>query len=207
MQNLRNLLMIRLAYLTMAIICTNYVSILAQDEQKAFKEGDKILSVGIGGGNMQDIGYGQATGIKGAIGIAYEEAIKGTNGILSIGGFGNFKTSSQNFLADKAIFPYYDTYTKKVDEISGGIKFGIHYATRKLDLYGGLKIGGSYAYLHDDSYGIRPNVIIGYENSLDKLNLLINPYIGARYYFTNKLGLQFEIDNRKHTTIGVVFKF
>jgi len=123
MQNL-----FKLSILTITVVCANYGSAFTQDEQKAFKEGDKILSIGIGGG------YGQNIGIQGTMGVAYEKAIKGTNGILSVGGFTNFTTSSQKFLADKSNFPYYNTYAAKVNEFSGGVKLGIHYATRKWDL-------------------------------------------------------------------------
>ena len=196
MHNLR-----KLSILTIIILCANYGSVLAQDEQKAFKEGDKVLSVGFGGG------YGQVIGIQGAIGVAYEKAITGTKGILSIGGFANFNTSSQNFLADRNIFPYYDTYSAKINEISGGVKFGIHYATRKLDLYGGLMAGGSYSTLRDGAYGIKPNSPIDCGNSLEKLKLLVNPFIGVRYYISNKVGLQFETDGKKQSNVGLSFKF
>lgn len=196
MQNLR-----KLSVLIIMVLCANYGSTLAQCEQKAFKEGDKILSIGIGAG------YGQTIGIQGAMGIAFEKAIKGTNGILSIGGFANFNSSSQNFLADKSIFPYYITYSAKVNEFSGGVKFGIHYATRKLDLYGGLMLGGGYAYLRDGSYGIKPEIPLGCGNTLDKLKLLVNPYFGTRYYLSNKVGLHFEVDSKKQSTIGISFKF
>ena len=45
MQNLR-----KLSVLIIMVLCANYGSTLAQGEQKAFKEGDKILSIGIGAG-------------------------------------------------------------------------------------------------------------------------------------------------------------
>jgi len=72
---------------------------------------------------------------------------------------------------------------------------------------GGLKLGGSYAYLSDDPYGTKPNKPIDCGNTLDQLKLLVNPYVGARYYLSNKAGLQFEMDSKKQSTIGISFKF
>jgi hypothetical protein len=54
MQNLR-----RLSILTITFLCANYFSTLAQDEQKAFNEGDKVISIGLGAGNESTyFGYG-----------------------------------------------------------------------------------------------------------------------------------------------------
>ena len=50
----------KFSILAIIIVCANYGSTIAQDEQKAFKESDKILSVGISG-RGSSLGYSKLT--------------------------------------------------------------------------------------------------------------------------------------------------
>ena len=50
MQNSTNLFPVRLVCATMIFFCANCGSIFAQDGQKAFNEGDKILTIGLSNG-------------------------------------------------------------------------------------------------------------------------------------------------------------
>ncbi|MCU0470696.1 MAG: hypothetical protein MUF58_19080, partial [Arcicella sp.] len=50
MQHLQKNYLTRLAYLTMVIIGMNQGMAFAQEEKKAFDEGDKIISIGVSNG-------------------------------------------------------------------------------------------------------------------------------------------------------------
>jgi hypothetical protein len=201
MQNSTKISPARLACLIMIFFCANYGSMYAQGERKAFEEGDKIIGFTVGRG------YGSHTGLNGSLGASYEKAIEGTRGILSIGGFANYSSGYQNFL-NRLPVSGFDTYYARVNEISAGIKIGAHYATRKWDFYGGIMVGASYGFRSDglsnsaDILSLRPL----YQNPLDKFNINVNPYVGARYYISKKVGFQLETTG-KQTTFGIVFKF
>ena len=201
MQNLTTFSPARLVCATMIFFCTNYGSMYAQGERKAFQEGDKIVSLTFSGGG------GGFTGFHGAMGASYETAIKGTRDILSIGGFANYSSGNQVFL-NRLPTSGFDTYYARVNELSAGIRIGAHYATRKWDLYGGIMVGASYGFRPDglansgDFSTLRPL----YQNPLDKFNINVDPYVGARYYVTKRVGLQLETTG-KQTTFGIVIKF
>ncbi len=201
MQNSTKLTSARLACLTMIFFCANYGSMYAQGERKAFEEGDKIIGLTVGGG------YSSNIGLHGSLGASYEKAVEGTRGILSIGGFANYNSGNQTFL-NRLQGGGFDTYYARVNEISAGIKIGAHYATRKWDFYGGVMVGASYGFRSDglsnaaDISSLRPL----YQNPVDKFNINVNPYVGARYYISKKVGFQVETTG-KQTTFGIVFKF
>jgi hypothetical protein len=166
MQNLRKLLFIRLAYLTMAIICANYGSILAQEEQKAFKEGDKILSIGVGLGgesplsnSFQRMGfysglYGVSEGKYPSFtpSISFDYGLKGTRDIVSIGGFASYSqrtspssiyaSGNHNYvLGQDSIYSYLNLKGLRSHTFTVGIRLALHYSTKKWDLYGGTMLG------------------------------------------------------------------
>jgi hypothetical protein len=188
----------KLTVLTIILCCANYGSIFAQGERKAFEEGDKILGFTVGGS------YGKQIGLNGTLGASYETAIKGTNGLLSIGGFAELERTQQIFSSQSQSLPS----SFDVRNISGGVKLALHYSPNsKWDLYAGTRIGATYSSALGISGDLISNKIpINGGNTLDKLNLILDPYIGARYYFTKKVGLQLETTG-KQTTFGIVIKF
>jgi len=231
MQNLRNFRMIRLAYLTMAIICTNYVSMLAQDEQKAFKEGDKILSVGVSGG-MGGYGYSQVTPS-----ISFDYGLPGTRGIVSLGGFFSYSQvrnpyGNNNYLSYNSTDSLYTIYKSFGDQkkhiFTAGLRLGLHYATRKWDLYAGTMIGYQKTFVDEFSstveqykgspsavpapYGLLPadtkliNKGTVTQQGYNSGQMIFSPYVGAKYYVTKKVSLNLEI-GQYTGNVGLGFKF
>jgi hypothetical protein len=187
----------KLFILIITLCCANYGSIFAQGERRAFQEGDKILGFTVGGG------YSSHLGLNGTLGASYETAIKGTNGLLSIGGFAEVERKQQIFSQSQNLLNSFD-----VRNITAGAKLALHYSpSSKWDLYAGARIGATYSSALGINGDLIPNKIpVNGGNTLDKLNLIIDPYIGARYYFSKRVGLQLETTG-KQTTIGVVIKF
>jgi hypothetical protein len=230
MQNLR-----KLSILTITFLCANYFSTMAQDEQKAFKEGDKVFSVGIAGG-FGSSGYSKLTPS-----FSFDYGLKGTRGIVSIGGFLSYSnTNYGNYISGySGVYQYYNqpvskdsvnysvsNYSKyNQHTITAGLRLGLHYATRKWDLYAGALVG--YQVNFTDSrtqttdyykgtftqYGGYPQangkLVYSETNTSNGYNygqMILSPYIGARYYVSPKVSLNLEIG--QHTgNIGVGFKF
>ncbi len=219
----------KLSILTIAVLCANYGSALAQDEQKAFKEGDKIISVGIGGGSSSS-GYSKLTPS-----VSFDYGLKGTRGIVSIGGFLGYNSSnSQNYISNSRPFSgggfggfpsdtgtYYSLKSDyKVQTLTAGLRIGLHYSTRKWDLYAGTMLGYKTTLAESNSYitttyRLNNNPFtfadkIGESSVTYKLRtngqFIFSPYVGARYYVTQKISLNIEAG--QHTgNIGIGFKF
>ena len=222
----------RLSILTIAFLCANYFTTLAQDEQKAFKEGDKILSIGISGG-FGSSGYSNSTPS-----ISFDYGLKGTRGIVSIGGFLSYSNTNYNNW-NSNFYQYYTQPSTKDSvnytisnysrynqhTITAGLRLGLHYATRKWDLYAGTLIGYRQSFtdsrtqtteyykgaVSQNGGFIPPNgKLIGSETSIisgtNYGNMVFSPYVGARYFVAKKVSLNLEIG--QHTgNIGVGFKF
>lgn len=213
MQNLR-----RLTTLTITFLCANYFSTLAQDEQKAFKEGDKIISIGINRGGTLSGNTNFAPTIN------YDYGLKGTRGIVSVGGFFSYsktpfasnRNGSSGDERDSTIILYkgiggYDRQTFTV-----GLRLGLHYSTRKFDLYGGTLIGFQKVCTESDMTkidyykGTFPNTkLIKTEYDTPQTychgQFIFNPYVGARYYVTKKVGIYLEAAPNTVST-GLSFK-
>jgi hypothetical protein len=220
MQNL-----LKLSILTIMFLCANYFSTMAQDEQKAFKEGDKVLSIGYSGA-WSSSGYGRATPS-----LSFDYGVKGTRGIVSIGGFLSYSNSTHQysnsfgnggFYNPSDTTTYYGSYTNlKKQSITAGLRVGLHYSTRKWDLYAGAMIGYQFTLsenhqLFTTSYKNDPNsqspttstTSTNYSRTptYQPDNIILSPYVGAKYYVTKKVSLNLEVG--QHTgNIGIGFKF
>lgn len=215
----------RLSILTITVLCANYFSTLAQDEQKAFNEGDKILSVGVSAGGSSS-GYSRLTPS-----ISFDYGLKGTRGIVSVGGFLSYSNSNTytyyNGFSSSYGINKPDTITRitnsfnspKQHSITAGLRLGLHYSTRKWDLYAGAMIGynrnirDAYEYQTDVYKGIPSNINNRpFKTETTSVNasgysqLIFSPYVGARYFVTKKVAINLELG--QHTgNIGVGFKF
>ena len=170
MQTLR-----KLSILTITVLCANYGSTFAQDEQKAFKEGDRVFTFGVGFGSQTPLSsitrHGSLNFSKGnePIGftpsIAFDYGLKGTRGfVLSIGGFLSYSQRTAPIDGGYG-FNAYDNYPSNVPKdsiytilklkglkshtLTAGIRVGLHYSTRKWDFYGGTMIGFQKALYKD----------------------------------------------------------
>ena len=227
MQNLTTFSPTRLVCATMIFFCANYGSMYAQGERKAFDEGDKVLSIGIAGGGGS-FGYSKVTPS-----ISFDYGLKGTRGIVSIGGFTSYSQtnsgssfgnySSYVFSTSDSLYTILKGFNQKSHTITAGLRFGLHYATRKWDLYAGTMIGYQTT-IRESTSGTREFYKGGFAGGFptnngtllktEQVNLptyqngqmIFSPYVGARYYVTPKVSLNLEIG--QHTgNAGIGFKF
>ena len=225
----------KLSILTIIVLSANYGSTYAQDEQKAFKEGDKVFSIGISGG-FGSSGYSNSTPS-----ISFDYGLKGTRGIVSLGGFASYSnTNFGNFRGGiSSLYPYNNqpisrdsmnysiTNHSKYNQhtVIAGLRLGLHYSTRKWDLYAGALIGYQLSFTDSrtqttDYYKGILSQIGGFTQVDGKFlksetntspaynygKMILSPYIGAKYYLTKKVSLNLEIG--QHTgNIGIGFKF
>ena len=239
MQSLTTLSPARLLCATMIIFCANYGSMYAQGERKAFEEGDRILTIGLSGAGGAGYGYAYGYGYSPYIGsalkptITFDYGLKGTNGIVSIGGFASYSSStfpgSVNNLSSSYSYggfgyPRDSIYTiaqgggATSQTFTAGIRLGLHYSTRRWDLYAGAMIGYQYSSTKSNDYSLEyykgfPNSASspvrteeGKGRTLSSQQFLLSPYVGARYYVTKKISLNIEVG--QHTGHGGIgFKF
>lgn len=223
MQNLRKLFI-----LTISLFCANYGSTFAQGERKAFEEGDKVLTLGFSGGSSS-FGYSKITPS-----ISFDYGLKGTRGIVSLGGFVSYSqmNSGNNFSNyynygfgsnSDSLYSISSGLNQKSHSITAGLRFGLHYATRKWDLYAGALIGYQTT-ITESASGTREfykgGFVGGYPPNNGTLlrteqanlpsyqygQMIFSPYVGARYYVTKKISLNLEVG--QHTGhAGIGFKF
>jgi hypothetical protein len=235
MQNSTKLSPAPLACLTMIFFCANYGSMYAQGERKAFEEGDKILTFGLSGAGSGGYGinyYNLQSALRPT--ITFDYGLKGTNGIVSIGGFASYSSSkSSSFSNIYANYPNpYLGFGFPKDSIYAisqgggatnqtftvGVRLGLHYSTRKWDLYAGALLGYQYSSTQTNDYSMEYYKGFPTSNSLpirteegkgqnlSSKQFILSPYVGARYYITPKISLNVEVG--QHTGhAGIGFKF
>lgn len=235
----------KLFIFTITVLCANYGSTFAQEEQKAFKEGDKIFTFGLGFGSETPLSsitrHSPLNFSKGneTIGftpsIAFDYGLKANKGfVLSVGGFlsysqrtapidGGYGLNAYNNyptnIPKDSIYSILKLKGLKSHTLTAGIRLGIHYSTRKWDLYGGTMIGfqkvitesnaGEQTYhkvnpYMGDYYQIGVSKFVYLDYSLEQI--VINPYVGVRYFISPKVALNLEAEQRKGR-IGLSFKF
>ena len=69
MQNSTKLSPTRLTCVIMIFLCANYGSTFAQDGQKAFNEGDKVISIGLSNGMIGALAGGYSNSLGSDIGF------------------------------------------------------------------------------------------------------------------------------------------
>ena len=230
MQNLR-----KLSILTITVICANFISTMAQqDEQKAFNEGDKVISIGVSGGDIGSVVSGNVRNFYGqnlSPVISFDYGLKGTRGLLSIGGFASYSRSNissyngvggYSYIANSpsdTLFVSSNFGGVKISNFTAGVRLGIHYATRKWDLYAGAMIGNrttisEYGKSTSEYYKgtltfpnrqlVKTDIIE--PRSITNSTFFVSPYVGAKYYFTKKVSLNLEI-GQYTGNVGLCFKF
>jgi hypothetical protein len=153
--------------LSIVLCCANYGYLLAQDEQKAFKEGDKIFTFGVGFGSESPLSsiyrHSPISFSKGneRIGftpsIAFDYGLKSTRGlVISIGGFlsysqriapidGGYGLKAYDTYPyvsrDTTLFTILNLKGLKSHTLTAGVRLGLHYSTRKWDFYAGAMLG------------------------------------------------------------------
>ena len=232
MPNLR-----KLSILTITVICANSFSIMAQDEQKAFNEGDKVITIGVSNGMIGALAggipnYTYRNTFTPSVTVDY--GVKGTRGIFSIGAFSSFSrerfagydehnyfggTNGGYILGNDGLYTISKREDLNTNVFTLGVRFGLHYSTRKWDLYGGLMIGdrttisegGKWSTEHYEGTLQNPYSKLVKTDETNLFNrksstFFVSPYVGAKYYFTKKLSLNLEV-GQYTGNVGLGFKF
>lgn len=237
MQNSTNLFPVRLVCATMIFFCANYGSIFAQDGQKAFNEGDKIFTIGLSNGMIGALAGGVPNyTYRNTLtpSVTFDYGIKGTRGIFSIGGFASFSkdkltgydehnnlggTNRGYNLGSDGLYTISKREDINTSVFTVGVRFGLHYSTRKWDLYGGLMIGdrttisegGKWSTERYEGTSQNPYNKLVKTDETDLFNrkqstFFVSPYVGARYYVTKKVSLNLEV-GQYTGNVGLGFKF
>ncbi len=164
---------------------------------QAFKEGDNILSLGLGfGSSLGGYSYSSTTP---AISLQFEHGQwdVGGPGTISLGGYIGFKS-----------YKYSNVYySEKWNYTVIGIRSAYHYSGFKndfLDVYGGLMLSYNIvSYSFDSDNYFYNNYGGSYTNALG-----FSLYIGGRYFFTNNIGAFLELGyGISYATLGGSYKF
>ncbi len=150
---------------------------------QAYKEGDKLLNVGVG---LSSYYFGTP------FGVSYESGI---NENISVGGQFDYNSGKSSGLADWGYTAFYV-----------GARGSYHLAPLlklnddKIDLYAGLGLGYQSFKWNDSSYGFG----YSYGNGI-----FFNYFIGGKYYFTEKIGAFVELGytGLSSSRLGLAVKF
>ena len=163
-------------------------SVSLANAQEVFHKGTTAINAGVGLGSyysglaLPPLSVSLDYGVTGNM-------INGNNGSISVGGFAGYAASSfSGWIADKVTVSY---------AVLGG-RGAFHYQfAPKLDTYAGLMLGYNYV-----------NWKTGYDASFYSYDSFgYNVFIGARYFFTDKIGAFAELGyGISYTTLGATFR-
>lgn len=165
-------------------------SVGAAQAQDLFSKGESALNIGIGIGHSYG-GYGVSIP---PLSVAYDYSlvsnlINGNNGAITLGAYGAYTSMSYR----------YDGFAAgSASHTVLGVRGMFHYQfAPKLDTYAGLMLGYNYV-----------NWKTGYDASFYSYDSFgYNVFIGARYFFTDKIGAFAELGyGISYTTLGATFR-
>ncbi len=184
------------------------------DGEKCYDESTHIVNVGIGLGSGYYIAaYGEKYSSSPYLSVSYEQpwSKKIGPGFLGVGAYFGYKTEKyeKNY---NSIFgtPYH--YERRYSYYTVAGRATYHWDilnSKKAEVYGGVLIG---AYLNVDSYSDNdPNS--DYSVSVNPFSPYVSPFLGARYYFTDAIGVFAEVGVHPHShssynaSVGCSIKF
>jgi opacity protein-like surface antigen len=188
---------------TLIILALILATVANKIQAQAFSKGAVIVSAGYGFPNLQKTLfnlYNIYTGytVKG-FGPAHAKIEYGVNDYIGIGLAINYVNSSVSFT---------DQYNYKLayNNFKVNLRTNVHYGTaEKIDFYSGLGVGygnSSFNWTTNDPDGV-PS-----ESVIIPINIGFEATTGARYFFTDNIGMYAEIGLAKSIIqIGASFKF
>jgi hypothetical protein len=191
--------------ITILIICAGFSS-SRLNAQNLFTGGSFTLNPGLGYG----YDYGYLGTFYPAIGISGDYGLKvnAGPGTIGIGGIVGFKFGYYDYT--------YNNYTANYSETVLALRGTYHWTppgAPKLDLYGGIPVGIRFDHYsewnnHITGYDINGNPIYSYyQVSATATYPFLGLFIGAAYYFNNRVGIFGELGyDVSIFTIGISFK-
>ena len=162
-------------------------SISIANAQEVFHKGTTAINAGIGLGSYYNSLSIPPLSVSLDYGVA-DNLINGNNGSISVGGFAGYTASSHTYGAYKTTFSY----------IALGGRGAFHYQfAPKLDTYAGLMV----------SYDIVSSSYDAFSNYIKSSHIDWSLFLGARYFFTEKIGAFAELGYGFYNlNLGVTFK-
>lgn len=170
--------------------------------QNVFKEGDKVVNLGIGLGSTLHSGSSFSTTIP-PISASFEYGVKDNlfddKSSLGVGAFVGYTSGEDKYS--------YAGYSSKWEysDIVLGLRGALHYEfVEKLDTYAGISLGYDIVSVSASSSGG------GYTGSAsaDGSTFFAGIYLGGRYYFADNLAAMAEVGyDISALRIGVAYKF
>ena len=162
-------------------------SVSLANAQEVFHKGTTAINAGIGLGSY----YSGITIPPLSVSLDYgvaDNLINGNNGSISVGGFAGYTASSHTYGTYKSTFSY----------IALGGRGAFHYQfAPKLDTYAGLMV----------SYDIVSSSYDAFSNYIKSSHIDWSLFLGARYFFTEKIGGFAELGYGFYNlNLGVTFK-
>jgi len=181
--------------LIVSIVVVSFALTRLSGQDPTFVKGDKTLNLGIGFGATWYSGsyyHGQVPPVSASLefGVAENILEKGVVGVGPYVGFSSYKWE-------------YTDWGYKYSNIILGVRGNFHYPlANKLDTYIGVLLG--YNIITSKEFGT-PS---GFDYSASSSGISTAGYIGARYYFTDALGVMAELGyGITYLTVGVALKF
>ena len=167
-------------------------------QESTFKQGDKVLNLGIGFGSTFYSGTGYKAGVP-PISASLEFGVKDgvlDKGSIGIGGYLGYSSHKWDYLSSG--------WGWKYTNIIIGVRGVFHYPlVDKLDTYTGLLLG--YNIATSKEYG---NAIPGYNYSASSGGVAYSWFIGGRYYFSDSFAGMLELGyGITYLNLGVALKF
>ena len=166
--------------ITLAIACASLFSINANAQETALAQGDNLISATVGFGNFTVSNIGVPP-----VAVSYERIVSEFGGKWSIGvgGFGGFFTQK---------------YEGSIHNFGGSVcaQGNVHFCpTEKWDIYAGLGLG-----------------YVGYTTANRSVSVHVDgfawtPELGARYFFSEKFGVNLQFGGLGIGNVGVTFRF
>ena len=180
--------------LVLFVAVFSLTQLLAQES--TFKQGDKVLNLGIGFGSTFYSGTGYKAGIP-PISASLEFGVKDgvlDKGSIGIGGYLGYSSHKWE----------YNNWGWKYTNIIIGVRGVFHYPlVDKLDTYTGLLLG--YNIASSKEFG---TAIYGYNYSASSGGVAYSWFVGGRYYFSDKFAGMLELGyGITYLNLGVALKF
>ena len=188
------------------------------DGEKCYDEKTYIINVGIGlYSGYYAVSAGEKQTSSPYLNLSYEQPWpkKLGPGFLGVGAYFGYKTEkyvyNYNALNGSVYSGYYYERRHSYYTIAGRATYHWHVLnTKKAEVYGGVLIGAHlnvYTYNDND-----PNQNV-YSKSVNPVSPYISPFVAARYYFTDNIGVFAEVGVHPHShssyhgTVGCSIKF
>jgi hypothetical protein len=198
--------------LSLSLMLILSIGYKASSQEKAFNEGDKILTIGVSGGYSG--GYNRFQGILLRPSVTYDYFLKKAKGIISLGAYLNFysKKNEMEYSYDNGLNELIKTsYTTR--NFSTGLRLGIHYPFihHNFDVYGGLALGlsstGTIDYTRKTfgNNGVLTSIFTPLDEYYTTFDVI--PLFGLRYSPISKISINIEYAFGNYPLIGLGYKF